>query len=107
MKFAKEVEMRVLIISVLAGTMAASISGASAEDWMVRVVTTSRTCNVQLKTASSLGADFKGPFPSRKAACQEAKNQYDKDFSNQSKCWTYGGGTVSGCNADGVSLPQK
>jgi hypothetical protein len=82
-------------------------TSALAEDWMLRVQTTSRICHVQLKTASSLGQDFKGPFSTRKAACQEALNQCDKDISNPSKCWTYGGGTVDGCKAEGVTLPCK
>jgi hypothetical protein len=78
---------------------------ARADDWMVRVQTTSRVCHVQLKTAAPLGADFKGPLPSRKAACQEAANQYDDSASDQQKCWTYGDGTINGCGADGVTLP--
>lgn len=78
---------------------------ANAADWMLRVQTTSRVCHVQLKTAAPLGEDFKGPFASRKEACQEAANQYDDSASDPSKCWTYGGGTVSGCRADGITLP--
>ena len=61
-----------------------------------------RVCHVQLKTAAPLGEDFKGPFPSRKTACQEAN---DDSASDQQKCWTYGGGTVSGYAKDGVILP--
>lgn len=93
----------------------ASIIGASfttqpaaADDWMLRVeVSASRVCHVQLKTAAPLGADFKGPFPSRKAACQEAANQYDADISDPNKCWTYGGGTVDGCKNEEIKLPPK
>lgn len=80
---------------------------AQADDWMVRVQTTSRVCHVQLKTAAPLGEDFRGPFPSRKAACQEAANQYDDSASDQSKCWTYGDGTVKGCKAEGITLPLR
>jgi hypothetical protein len=69
---------------------------AKADDWMLRVQTMGRVCHVQLKTAAPLGEDFKGPFPSRKAACQEAANQHDSSLSDQSKCWTYGSGTVTG-----------
>lgn len=100
--------MRFVFAGSLAAIAAMYFQGAAvAEDWMVRVVTTSRTCNVQVKTAAPLGADFKGPFKTRKDACREAANQYDKDLSNMQKCWTYGGGTVSGCASDGVALPRK
>jgi hypothetical protein len=92
---------------MIATVLLAVPSYAQAADWMLRVTTTSRTCHVQLKTASPLGEDFKGPFPSRKAACQEAVNQYDDSASDQQKCWTYGGGTVSGCRAEGITLPPK
>jgi hypothetical protein len=76
-----------------------------AADWMLRVEDSGRVCHVQLKTASRIGDDFKGPFSSRKAACQEAATQYDD--SDRSKCWTYGGGTVTGCRNEGVTLPPK
>jgi len=82
-----------------------SEASASADEWMLRVETSNRACHVQLKTASPLGQDFKGPFTSRKAACAEASNQYDSTLSDQAKCWTYGQGTVDGCKKDGVSLP--
>jgi hypothetical protein len=82
-------------------------ASAKADDWMLRVQTMGRVCHVQLKTAAPLGEDFKGPFPSRKSACQEAANQYDSSLSDQSKCWTYGSGTVTGCNKDGITLPPS
>jgi hypothetical protein len=99
--------MRILTIGLLAAIFVTSmlVTKAAAEDWMLRVVTTSRSCNVQSKTAAPIGADFKGPFSSRKLACQEAKNQYDNEKANPAKCWAYGGGTVSACRADSVSLP--
>lgn len=83
------------------------VNPAAADDWMLRVETSSRVCHVQLKTAAPLGDDFKGPFSSRKAACQEALNQYDDAASDQGKCWTYGGGTISGCKSDGINLPAS
>jgi hypothetical protein len=78
---------------------------AAAADWMLRVETSSRACHVQLRTAAPLGRDFKGPFPSRQAACAEASNQYDSTLSNQGKCWTYGGGTIDGCGQEHITLP--
>jgi hypothetical protein len=80
---------------------------AKADDWMFRVQTMGRICHVQIKTASPLGEDFKGPFPSRKLACQEAANQYNSTLSDQSKCWIYGSGTVTGCKKDGITLPPR
>lgn len=84
-----------------------TINQASATDWMVRVQTMSRVCHVQLKTAAPLGEDFRGPFSSRREACREAAVHYDEMLSDPSKCWTYGGGTVTGCKRDGVTLPPK
>lgn len=97
------------LMSFLAAVALVSLMGtvAHADDWMLRVQTMGRTCHVQLKTASPLGQDFKGPFQSRKAACQEASNQYDNSATDQQKCWTYGAGTVKVCMKDGVNLPSK
>jgi hypothetical protein len=75
---------------------------ARADDWMLRVETSSRVCHVQLKTASPLGSDMSGPFSSQEDACQEAARQFDSSLSDQSKCWTYGAGTRAGCHG----LPQ-
>jgi hypothetical protein len=91
--------------SALAIAAAIAPSHAHADDWMLRVETSSRVCHVQLKTASPLGADLKGHFSSRKRACQEAINQYDDSGSDQKRCWRYGGGTISGCKSDGITLP--
>jgi hypothetical protein len=94
--------------AILAGIAVVIGAGyAAAADWMLRVQPSGRICHVQLKTASPIGDDFKGPFRSRKAACQEAANQYDDSLSDQSKCWTYGRGTVTGCKNEGVTLPPK
>lgn len=95
----------ICMVSILA-VVALVDRPAMAADWMLRVETSSRVCHVQLKTASPLGQDFKGPFASRKEACQEALNQYDSSASDQGKCWTYGGGTISGCKSDGINLPS-
>lgn len=64
----------------------ATPSIASAADWMLRVESSGRVCHVQLKTASPLGEDFKGPFSSRKDACTEASNQYDSSLSDNGRC---------------------
>ena len=77
---------------------------AMADDWMLRVETSSRVCHVQLATASRLGADLSGPFSSRRDACVDAQNKYDSSLSDTSKCWDYGRGTVSWCSEDGVTL---
>ena len=93
-------------IGALLGVSCLSVS-AYADEWMLRVTTTSRACHVQLKTADRLGADMDGPFTSEAAACKAALKAYDPQLSDPSKCWTYGGGTVKGCNAVGVALPSK
>jgi hypothetical protein len=95
-----------IILAILALTVSTTDQSRAA-DWMLRVQTMSRVCHVQLSTASPIGEDFKGPFSSRKKACEEAANQYDETASDQSKCWTYGGGTVSGCKSDGITLPPR
>lgn len=98
-------ELKTTILTASLVLISAGCAGAA--DWMLRVQTMGRICHVQLKTATPIGEDFKGPFSSRKSACQEAENQYDDSLSDQSKCWTYGGGTVTGCKNDGVTLPPK
>jgi hypothetical protein len=97
--------MKALIsVGVLGLITAGYANYACAEDWMLRVQGTSRTCHVQPKTALPMGDDLKGPFPSRKAACQEAESLENDDRSDQSKCWSFGGSTVSGCKPEGVTL---
>lgn len=98
---------RLKLLAFVICTASSLASSANAADWMLRVETSSRVCHVQLKTAAPLGVDFRGPFPSRKAACQEALNQYDSSTSDQGKCWAYGNGTISGCKNDGVVLPTS
>ena len=96
------------LMSAVAFLGASSLTvSAYAEDWVLRVTTTSRACHVQLKTADRLGADMDGPFTTEAAACKAALRAYDSQLSDPSKCWTYGGGTVKGCNAAGVTLPSK
>jgi hypothetical protein len=101
-----ERKMKALIsVSVLGLIATGYASYAYAEDWMLRVQAMSRTCHVQPKTtASPLGDDLKGPFPSRKAACQEAVNLENDDRSDQSKCWSFGGSTISACKPEGIVL---
>jgi hypothetical protein len=95
----------VALLSIALTNISMSASVAAADEWMLRVETSSRVCHVQLKTAAPLGDDFKGPFSSRKDACKEASNQYDGTLSDQGKCWTYGNGTIGGCKRDGIVLP--
>jgi hypothetical protein len=78
---------------------------AKAEDWMLRQEKSSGACHVQLTTASPLGADLSGPWPTRKAACQDAAQRYEPASGDPQKCGTYGAGTVTGCLADGIVLP--
>jgi hypothetical protein len=73
--------------------------------WTVRVQGMGRICHVQDTTASPIGNDLSGPHGSRKVACEAAAALHDASFSDQSKCWGYGGGSVTGCAADGVTLP--
>jgi hypothetical protein len=80
---------------------------AHAAEWMLRVETSGRVCHVQEKTAASLGNDLDGPFSSRAAACKAAAKAYDSSMSDAKKCWTYGRGTVQGCESDGTTLPPK
>jgi len=80
---------------------------AEAADWMLRREDSNGACHVQMKTADALGSDLSGPFSSRKAACLDAASRYEAATSDPKKCGTYGGGTVSGCVSDGVTLPPK
>jgi len=84
-----------------------SKTNALADDWVVRVQSSSRACSVQLKTSATTEKPFKGPFDSRKKACIEAANQYDDTMTDQKKCWTYLKGTVDDCKKDDIALPPK
>jgi hypothetical protein len=95
---------RVFICGMVLTSLSA-ITAAKADDWMLRRQSPSLVCHVQLKTAAPLGSDFKGPFDSRKKACQSGADNYDKEMSDTTKCWGYGGGTISGCANDGITLP--
>jgi hypothetical protein len=107
-----EANMRLALITSVVGAVAAGsfldvAKAATAADWMLRVVTTSRTCNVQLKNGAALGINLKGPFVTRKEACVEALNMYDRTTSDTSKCWVYGDGTVRACGSEGIMLPTR
>ncbi len=99
--------LRVHRCHLIVSALICACSSAKADDWMVRVQDGSRTCHVQRKTASPMGSDLKGPFPSRLKACQTASDLYDGSLTDQTKCYTYGGGTVDGCKSDGIKLPPK
>jgi len=93
----------VIAISILVPTAATLADG---KPWVLRKVTTSNTCNVQKSTASPIG-DLVSDYDTRKDACVDAAARYDSNLSDSSKCWTYGGGTVDACKAEGVPLPPK
>ena len=76
-----------------------------ADQWMLRRESSGGACHVQIKTASPLGADLAGPFDTRKNACIKAKNLYDPEATDPSKCFTYGQGTIDGCKKEAVPLP--
>jgi hypothetical protein len=77
----------------------------AADQWMVRRETSSGVCHLQKKTASLLGVNLAGPFDSRKGACLKAKDLYDPDGTDSSKCTTYGQGTIGGCKNEVILLP--
>jgi hypothetical protein len=94
------------LIAVIALSNAICAPLMAADEWMLRVETSGRVCHVQPTTAAPLGKDLKGPFSTRKAACAEAKNQYDDSSSDPTKCWTYGQGTIDVCKKEGIDLPH-
>jgi hypothetical protein len=103
----KKVRPFALFLLAAFGVAPMSSAYGQAADWMVRREPSSGACHVQLRTAAPLGADLSGPFPSRRSACLDAANRYEAATTDPQKCGTYGGGTVSGCNLDGVTLPPK
>ncbi len=98
----KEIRTSAIVLLAVVGI---SIPLFGADQWMLRRETSGGECHVQKKTASPLGADLAGPFDTRKDACLKAKDLYDPDATDPSKCSTYGNGTVDGCKNDGVPLP--
>jgi hypothetical protein len=73
--------------------------------WELRRQTTSSVCHVQRSDSLPKLGELMSTHDTRKAACQQAKLQFDSSMSDQSKCWSYGGGTKTGCKNDGVDLP--
>lgn len=86
---------------------AGNIGAASAQPvtWELRRQTTSNVCHVQRSDSLPKLGDLMSSHNTRRAACEEAKRQYDSSMSNQSKCWSYGAGTKTGCKSEGVDLP--
>lgn len=81
---------------------------ASAKDWELRKQTMSSTCHVQPSTTRPpLGELLVSEHDTRKAACQAAAALYDDDMADQSKCYVYTPGAITGCKAEGITLPPK
>lgn len=92
------------------GTLLVSIliagSAAAADSWINARATTSGSCNAQLETSRPiLGVILSGKYATRKEACVAAKALKTDDAADANKCFDYTSGTISGCKADGVSLP--
>ncbi|MGC2122427.1 MAG: hypothetical protein WA652_06190, partial [Xanthobacteraceae bacterium] len=82
-------------------------NGAFADNWLIARSSTSGSCNVQLETSRPyLGVPLNGRYPTRKAACQQASTLKTSDPADSSKCFDYLPATVTGCLADGVTLPK-
>jgi hypothetical protein len=79
---------------------------ARADDWVLRVDTSSRACRIELATAAAIGLQLAGPLSSRADACNAALKYYDSGMSDTSKCWSYVYGTVDACSKEGVNLPH-
>ncbi|HEY1796788.1 MAG TPA: hypothetical protein VGG57_11790 [Stellaceae bacterium] len=83
-----------------------TIGTARADDWVLRVDTSSRACRIELATAAAIGLQLAGPFSSRADACNAASKYYDSSMSDTSKCWAYVSQTVDWCSKEGVNLPH-
>lgn len=83
----------------------ANVERMGARQWVVRRQSMAGICHVQLTTASPIGSDLDGPHGTRKAACEAAKARYEAASTASDKCSGFGSGTISGCVADGVTLP--
>ena len=93
--------------AVLSASLLALTHAAHAENYELRKEPSTSVCHVQSETSRPKLGDLLKTHPTRKAACEDAASRYDKDASDQSKCWTYGAGTVAACNDDDVKLPPK
>src|SRR5262245_22850831 len=90
---------------ILCLVITAHVASAQPATWELRRQTTSSVCHVQRSDSLPKLGELVSTHDTRKAACEEAKRQYDSSMSNQSKCWSYGAGTKTGCKNDGVDLP--
>lgn len=98
-------KLKTSIAQVLLIPIGMSAPLSAADQWMVRRESSSGVCHVQIKTASPLGADLAGPFDTRKDACLKAKDLYDPNATDSSRCFTYGQGSIDGCKKEAVPLP--
>jgi len=57
------------------------------DTYCVRRQSSSKTCVIQKTTASPIGADFKGPFPSRADANAAMCRSFDPSMQDETKCW--------------------
>jgi hypothetical protein len=96
------------IVAAFAGVTVlghASFMSAAAEKWEFRKQTGSNNCVVQLSTSLPKLGNLISEHETRKAACEAARDRYDKASEDTSKCWVYGPGTITGCAAEGIKLP--
>ena len=102
------IRVKLSVVALLAGVIvldAASVMSAAAEKWEFRKQTGSNNCVVQLSTTLPKLGDLISEHDTRRAACEAARDRYDKTPEDTSKCWVYGPGTIKGCGSEGITLP--
>ncbi len=66
----------------------------------------SHACSIQLASNELQRGAFLAGFPTRGAACQEAKERYSDNWDDHIKCPLYTSRTTQACNEEGIDLRE-
>jgi hypothetical protein len=76
----------------------------ASREWNLRRNSSNGACSVQPVDSQPQLGQFLATFPTRKAACEDAKARHSEDAGDTNKCFTYTSGTKDECQKDGVDL---
>ena len=96
---------QILMLSIVVSTIClfSSATASSSSDWDLRRSGSNGMCIVQSSDSSSLGELLK-THPTRKAACEDARDRRTDDSADKTKCFIYSPATKDVCKKEGVEL---
>jgi len=96
---------RILMLAIVTSAVCLFALGTASpsSDWDLRRIVSNSACIVQKSDSSSIGELLK-THPTRKAACEDARDRHTDDATDKTKCFTYTSGTKDECKKEGVNL---